>query len=154
MDDWPYGSGTGEQTRYLEYSSVLHQNNWLKIGKGYFSPTYRYPTADRDVKGEARRYWVPLPSAVTLRDIPIAPWELGAILTELHLQGCEYAQVYGEPVRLDEAYHAMYLVDQRLDRGDRYKRDVRRGIQRLVRAIRTRAAERQDSGDSLWQQAA
>ena len=155
MQEWPYGSGGGGRTHpYITYVEILKQHGWLALARKHFNPFVDCPEADRGVvKGEARHYWFHAPPATTVRDLPIAPWELKSILGVLHAKGCADVRIYNDPVSLDEAYHALYLTgpDQVQVLHRRYGPDISKRIRRMAAAIRTLAAERADSGESLWQ---
>ena len=151
MVKWPYASGRGGLKHpYLTYLGILQKHGWLPVARDYVSASLRYPGARRDATGEARHYWVHVPPVTTLREVPIAPWELNTIL---HARGCRDTRIYRNSVSPDEAYHALYLTrpDQVGSINGRYGSDVGGRIRRMAAAIRTLAAERVESGESLWQ---
>ena len=133
MARWPFGNGSEDRggkkiTRYVRFCEILADQGAMTWSHPYRSPTFTpraKPEAPTAGTTFATRYKVDLPDlATTLRDVPVAPRRLRAILPAL-------PRVYGRVVTIDEAYHALEVTGRsefnlRARYGDRTARRIRR----------------------------
>lgn len=143
MLEWPYGRGKDSETgqrKYRFYREVLEETGLMTWATPYYNPRFGNPAYPAEVTGTATGYWVDWPDfSVTVRDMGVAPWDLKEAIQDI--------TIHGRALTLDEAYHALHVVESGINLTERYKRSAAGRIHSYANTIRDQLALSQSTED-------
>lgn len=132
MQAWPYGNGRsqpGGEASYLRYRQILREERLMVWAAPYISPTLCSSSAAGEIRGQATRYRVRHPQMrASLRDVPVAPETLTPAIVGI-------TAAYNRQLSIDEAYHALHVIERGFCLRARYGRKTAALVSRIATDI-------------------